>query len=258
MRITILGCGGSLGVPHIGADWGACDSEDARNRRSRASILVEKGSTRILVDTSPDLRGQLLAAGIGTVDAVLFTHAHGDHVHGLNDLRAVNMNLGGPLPVYADAKTLGRIRQMFGYAFEPLSDSRHIYRPWLEPAVEIGEEPFMIGDLSIEPFEQDHGYSTSLGFRFDGRAVYSSDIAHFPESSRSLLTNAELWILNCFRRQPHPTHSHLAQSLAWIREVGARRGILTHLGNDLDYQATLSACPDNVEPAYDGMVINLP
>jgi phosphoribosyl 1,2-cyclic phosphate phosphodiesterase len=241
-----------MGVPLVGEDWGDCDPAEPRNRRLRVSILVEEGATRVLVDTSPDLRQQLLRAGIRTLDAVLYTHAHADHLHGIDDLRAINVARKGPLDLFADAATMAIIRERFGYVFQPLKGGDYYYKPVLEPHVVDG--PFRIGDLGIRPFEQDHGFSKSLGFRF-GRFAYSTDVVRLDEAAFAALEGIDLWLVDAFRLEPHSTHTHLARTLEWIERVKPKRAVLTHMSQWMDYARVKAMLPAHVEPAYDGMVL---
>ena len=258
MRVTILGCGGSSGTPSVDHGWGACDPANPRNRRSRPSILVEEGETRILVDTSPDLREQLLRVGVNRLDAVFFTHSHADHLHGIDDLRSVNRALGTPLDVFANTETLGAISQRFGYVLEPWPNgSKAFYRPaLLAHTIDHGDR-FSIGAIPVTVVRQDHGYCDTLGFRF-GPIAYSSDAVALPEDAFDLLDGVEAWIIGTLMDQPHPTHADVDMAVGWLRRVGARRGILTHLSSRLDYGALAARLPDGVEPAYDGMVLDIP
>jgi phosphoribosyl 1,2-cyclic phosphate phosphodiesterase len=255
MRVTVLGCGASTGVPAIGPDWGRCDPGDRRNRRRRVSVLVEIGATIILIDTSPDLREQLLDAGVARLDAVLMTHAHADHLHGIDDLRAVNRLMRSAIPLYADAQTLAEISRRFAYVFKPVDAPGRFYKPTLVPHEITG--PFEIGGSPIVPFLQDHGFSTTLGIRIGGFA-YSTDVTELDGNAFAALAGVELWIVDCLRREPHPTHSHLAKTLSWIARVGPRRAVLTHMDQSLDYRVLSGALPSGVEPGQDGLVIELP
>ena len=254
MRVTVLGCGASTGVPTIGPNWGRCDPTDPRNRRRRVSVLVEIGRVVILIDTSPDLREQLLDAGVTRLDAVVVTHAHADHLHGIDDLRSVNRLMQRPIPLYADAKTLTEIGQRFGYVLEPISEPGRYYKPTLVPH-EIGG-PFDIGGISIAPFIQDHGFSTTLGLRI-GRFAYSTDVVELDDAAFAVIEGVELWIVDCLRREPHPTHSHLAKTLSWIGRVRPRRAVLTHMDQSLDYRELSAELPKGIEPGQDGLVIEL-
>ena len=258
MKITVLGCGGSSGVPFAdgtpGGNWGVCDPDEQRNRRRRVSILVEQGGTALLVDTSPDLRSQLLDSGTGRIDAVLFTHAHADHCHGLDELRTMAYAHGGPIDAYMDRPTREALIRRFGYAFTSSHDPDGFYTPILND-VPI-EGPVEFGGVRVVPFVQQHGREVSLGYRF-GDAAYSTDVTALDEAAFSALDGVKLWILDCLRDRPHPTHSHLARSLEWIARVGPARAVLTHMNHQIDYKDLKSRCPLGVEPAYDGMVLEV-
>jgi phosphoribosyl 1,2-cyclic phosphate phosphodiesterase len=255
MKATLLGCGASWGVPAIGPDWGRCDPADPRNRRRRCSLLVEGREQKLLIDTSPDLREQLLDADVARLDAVLLTHAHADHLHGIDDLRIVNRLIGKPLPLYASTETLVEVERRFGYVLLPPVPGRPLYRPALirQPI----DGPFIAAGMPVVPFVQNHGYSTSLGFRI-GPIGYSTDVAQLDDEAFAVLAGVELWIVDCMRRAPHPTHSHVAQTLAWIERVQPRRAVQTHMDQSLDYRELMAELPAGVEPGYDGLAIELP
>ncbi len=255
MKITVLGCGASTGVPAIGIGWGRCDPADTRNRRRRASLLVEAQGKTILIDTSPDLREQLLDAQTEHIDAVLMTHAHADHLHGIDDLRAVNRTMRQPIPLYADRRTLDEIRRRFGYVFDPPDEPGRYYRPSLIPHEIAGL--FTAAGIEIVPFAQDHGYSTTLGFRC-GSMAYSTDVTELDDAAFAALAGIDFWIVDCLRRAPHPTHSHLAKTLGWIARIGPRRAVLTHMDQTLDYRELSNELPAGVEPGRDGLIIELP
>ncbi len=254
MRVTVLGCGPSAGVPLIGNDWGECDPTNPRNRRRRASILVQQGDAQILVDASPDMRMQLLDAGVARLDAILFTHAHADHCHGVDEVRALNRAMGQAVPIYASAQTLAELKQRFAYIFRPSDPAAGavFYKPALIPSVIEG--PFEVGGVRVAPFTQNHGFITSLGFRF-GTFAYSTDFLALDETAFATLEGIETWIVDCYRRTPHPTHTHLARTLEYIARVKPRRAILTHMDVQLDYETLYRELPAGVEPGYDGMVI---
>lgn len=256
MRVTMLGSGPSWGVPRIGDDWGACDPQNPKNRRTRVSILVEEGTAAVLIDTAPDLRLQLLAAGVSRIDAVLFTHTHADHLHGIDDLRSVNRLMGRAIPIYGSAETLAEIRLRFGYVLTApdAGAGAAFYKPVLEPRVIDG--PFEAAGLAVTPFSQNHGFSTTLGFRF-GRFAYSTDVIELDETAFAALAGVEVWIVDCIRREPHVTHSHLAKTLGWIARLRPRRAILTHMDQSLDYETLRRDLPPGVEPGYDGLVCDV-
>jgi phosphoribosyl 1,2-cyclic phosphate phosphodiesterase len=254
MRVTVLGCGPSTGVPVIGGNWGRCDPNDPRNRRRRVSVLVEICGVVILIDTSPDLREQLLDARVSWIDAVVMTHAHADHLHGIDDLRSVNRLMRSAIALYADAPNLAEIESRFGYVLKPVEQPGHFYKPTLVPHAIAG--PFEIRGISVLPFVQDHGFSATLGFRIGGFA-YSTDVTELDDNAFAVLEGVELWIVDCLRREPHPTHSHLAKTLSWIARVRPRRAVLTHMDQSLDYSELCAELPRGVEPGYDGLVIDL-
>jgi phosphoribosyl 1,2-cyclic phosphate phosphodiesterase len=255
MKATLLGCGASWGVPAIGPDWGRCDPADPRNRRRRGSLLVESRGRALLIDTSPDLREQLLDAGAARLDAVLLTHAHADHLHGIDDLRIVNRLMGSALPLHASADTLSEVARRFGYVLQPAIPGRPLYRPALVPHPISG--PFTAAGMPVVPFAQDHGYMQTLGFRI-GALAYSTDVTRLDDDAFAALAGIELWIVDCLRREPHPTHSHLEKTLGWIARVAPRRAVLIHMDQSLDYRELSAELPTGVEPGRDGLRIDLP
>ena len=254
IEVTILGCGSSGGVPLIGNIWGPCDDNDSRNTRRRVSILVKKNKKTFLVDTSPDLRMQMLDAKVKDVDAVLYTHSHADHVHGIDDLRAFcwQRKDNKPLPIYSDQYTIDQITNRFDYAFE------NKYGPAVPSlaanTISIGNNT--IQGVNVEAIKQIHGKGFSLGSRFDNMA-YSTDVNTLPEKSMEQLKNLDLWIVDCVRYEPHYSHSHFDQTISWIKQLKPKKAILTHMGHWLDYSELKNICPDNVEPGIDGMVIKI-
>jgi len=255
MKVTILGCGSATGTPAVGRGWGDLDPKNPKNSRLRPSILVENGNTCILVDTSPDLRRQLLNAEVDRLDAVLYTHYHADHLHGIDDLRQINRSMNAAIDMYADVDTMDSIKQRFGYVLEPLSDGATSYfKPTLNPHTLHDGDKLTIGDVDIEVFVQDHGYCKTLGFRF-GPIAYSTDVVEMPEKAFDILDGVDTWIVGALIDQPHSTHAHVDKALNWMERVGPRRGVLTHMGFGFDYEVLKSRLPDHVEPAFDGMIL---
>lgn len=252
MKVTVLGSGAAGGCPSIGRGWGNCDPTNPKNRRRRPSILVEDGTTHVLVDTSPDCREQLLDAGVRRLDAVLFTHDHADHMHGIDDLREVNRAMQAPLPIFASPDTMAGIRTRFPYVLGAVEEGQTIYKPMLVPGEITG--PFTVGGLNIVPIDQDHGFCRTLGFRF-GKFAYSTDVVDFPETSFQALEGLDTWLVGCLTFDPHPTHAHLDKVLGWIERLKPRRAFLTHMTASFDYEALKARLPAHVEPAYDGLEI---
>ena len=258
LAITILGCGSSGGVPRVAMGWGACDPANPKNRRRRCSILVERqtpeGTTSVLVDTSPDLREQLIDAEVTRLDAILITHDHADHTHGLDDVRPLVIHMRRRIPLYADERTSAILNERFGYCFRTPPGS--FYPPLLdEHRLEIGAE-FAIsgpgGQLHGIPFDMEHGETRALGFRF-GDAAYASDVSALPEASLATLRGLDLLILDALRYTPHPSHFSVADALATIAELKPKRAVLTNLHTDLDYARLAAELPGHVVPAFDGM-----
>lgn len=264
--LTVLGCGSSAGVPRLGGpdlagDWGKCDPSNPKNYRSRCSVLVERrsaaGITRVLVDTAPDLRTQLLAARVAQVDAVLITHDHADQIHGFDDLRQIAHYTKKRVEVWADAATSETLMSRFGYCFTQPKGSGY-------PAIcnlKIIDEPFAPfalagagGPLPVHPFWQQHGSVRSVGFRF-GPVAYSPDVNKLDENAFAVLAGTKVWIVDALRHKPHPSHAHVALALEWIARVKPRQAVLTNLHQDLDYEALKNSLPAGVEPAYDGLTV---
>lgn len=296
MKITILGCGGAGGVPTIGGHWGDCDPRNPKNERTRSSILVQQDDVTLLVDTSPDLRQQLLRANVKDITAILYTHSHADHTHGFDDIRAINHMVRRAIPIYGDENTLAELRERFAYAFRPL-DAEAYYWPKVEPHVvpvpslpvipakvqSHGESmsalttldprlrrddegisrqhdgqiqtPFSIGGIAIHAFALDHGFSQTIGYRLNNFA-YCTDVVRMDDATFDLLQGVDVWVVDALREEPHPTHSHVEQTLDWIARVKPRRAFLTHMNWLMDYDTLCAKLPAHVRPAYDGLVID--
>lgn len=260
ITFRILGCGSSGGVPRLGGHWGDCDPDNPKNRRQRCSLLVTRTKdgkhTRVLIDTTPDMRNQLLEADVGTLDAVIYTHSHADHVHGLDDLRMIVFNTHQKLQVWADGDTSDALLARFGYAFVQPKGSAY-------PS--ICELNTLTGDVTIEgeggpitvtPIEVQHGNIDALGLRI-GNVAYMPDVSEISEAAWEQLQDLDLWIVDALRRAPHPTHSHLENTLLWIEKSRTKRAILTNMHVDLDYAAVDGETPPHVTPAFDGMEITV-
>lgn len=254
LKVTILGCGTSSGVPRIGNDWGSCDPDEPKNRRTRVSILVESPTTRLLIDTSPDMRAQLLAADVVHIDAILWTHDHADHCHGIDDVRQLYHHRRSPVPGYARRQTLKLLGERFAYAFE----GRQGYHATIEG--HILPDGLRIGDIDIACTDQPHGEIYSTGFRFshDGHSVgYATDFHALTAEMIALYDGLDIWVVDALREKPHPTHPHLALTLDGVAALAPRRAVLTHMDQSMDYATLCQTLPDGVEPAYDGMVMEL-
>jgi phosphoribosyl 1,2-cyclic phosphate phosphodiesterase len=263
LRLTILGCGSSPGTPRITGDWGTCDPANTKNRRMRPSALVERiaedgGVTRVVIDTGPDFREQMLLAKVQRLDAVIYTHPHADHLHGIDDLRGFVLEQRKLMDIYADAQTLARLKQSFGYCFETPAGSS--YPPILRPHNINHDRNVVIngdgGPMSFEPLPQIHGDIISLGFRI-GSLAYCPDVSNFPPPTAERLSGLDVLVVDALQYQPHPSHFSLSEALDWIEKLQPKRAILTHMHVPLDYETVLHETPDHVEPAYDGMVMEL-
>lgn len=263
LAFTILGCGSSGGVPRIGGDWGACDPSNPKNRRRRCALLVqrhsESGVTTVLIDTGPDLREQINDAGVSSVDAVFYTHAHADHIHGIDDLRGLALKERKRIDVYLDHFTSARAHKAFDYCFVTPEGSG--YPPILnEHRIHPGV-PVSItgagGPIELLPFLQHHGDIDSLGFRI-GPVAYSSDLHDLPAASLEYLAGLDIWIVDALRHQPHVSHFTVAEALDWVERLRVRRAILTNLHLDLDYETLKAELPAHVEPAFDMMRVEIP
>ncbi len=258
VKFTILGCGSSGGVPRIGNDWGACDPTNPKNRRRRCSMMVEQptaiGTTRVVIDTSPDLREQMLSNNVRHIDAVWYTHEHADHTHGIDELRVFYLLNRQRVPVYADPATAEVLMHKFAYCFvSPLGSE---YPPIVEPrlitpgiAIETQGQG---GTLSSLPFTVHHGNIDALGFRI-GNVAYTPDLNDVPDASVKYLEGLDIWIIDALRYKPHPSHFSLAETLEWIARMKPKQAIITNMHIDLDYETLCKDLPPNVTPAYDGL-----
>ncbi len=260
MKITILGCGSSGGVPLIGCDCAVCTSDNPKNDRSRASILVEyDDGKRLLVDTSADLRRQCLRNNISQIDAIFYTHAHADHCMGIDDTRSLNYHHGGPLNVYSDARTVEELKARFSYIFEEYVPNKVWMKPSLIPHIipadSLGQPYETLDGPVFTPFVQRHGKGRTLGIRI-GDMAYSTDVDALDDAAFEVLIGVRLWIVDCLRYEPSATHSHLEQTLEWIKRVKPERAVLTHMAHEIEYETLKAQLPEGVEPAYDGMVLS--
>lgn len=253
MKIRILGSGTSSGVPRIGNDWGKCDASEPRNRRTRASALIMDGQTSILIDTSPDMREQLLSAGTCHVDAVLWTHDHADHCHGIDDLRQLFHMRGSPVPAYARPDTLRALQMRFEYVFA----GRAGYRPIVTGRVL--EDSMRVGDITVRTVDQPHGNITSAGLRFDCRGtsiVYATDCGEGTDAMADLYDGTDLLVIDALRLELHPTHLTLDAAIDFARRCRARRTVLIHMDHSMDYATLVEHLPAGIEPGYDGLEIH--
>lgn len=259
LRLTILGCGSSPGTPRITGDWGACDPSEPRNRRRRCSALVQRittvGTTSVVIDCGPDFREQMLSAGMRRLDAVVVTHPHADHIHGLDDLRGyAQEHPRRRIPVHADDDSHARLLQAFGYCYVMPRGSN--YEPIVEHVAIAAGEPFAIGGpggvISFQPFRQPHGLIHSLGFRI-GPIAYCSDVSDLPQPAIDAITGAEHIVIDALQRHPHPSHFSLDQALAWIARLGVPSATLTHMHTPLDYATLCAELPSHIRPGYDGL-----
>jgi phosphoribosyl 1,2-cyclic phosphate phosphodiesterase len=262
LRATLLGCGGSGGVPHIGgADerghWGACDPTEPRNRRTRTSAIVEDAAgRRLLIDAGPDLRQQMLACGFGRLEAVAFTHTHADHMMGIDELRMVNRIRKGALDVFGTYLTLSELRSRFAYAFHPPSPMG-FFRPSLMPRPIAPGEVVEMGGIPVRVLRQDHRVMDTLGFRI-GRFAYSTDVVAMPAETFAALEGLDTWVVGCFQRAPHGVHAHLGLVVEWHERLRPRRTVLTHMSSDLDWAWMGNNLPPGIEAGFDGMVLEVP
>ena len=262
-RFTVLGCASSPGVPRINGDWGACDPGNPKNRRTRAAFMVQQtapdgGTTTVVIDTGPDFREQMISAKVQTIDAVFYTHAHADHLHGIDDLRVYFVIQKNRIPIYADPTTMARIREGFDYCLQTPKGSN--YPPIVEPRIiEEMDRDIVIdgagGPITFKPHMQVHGDTHSLGFRI-GDLAYCTDVSDFPPETPPKLTGLDMLVIDTLQYRFHPSHLSLEQSLDWIARIAPKRAVLTHMHIPLDYDTVMRETPDHIEPAYDQMHID--
>lgn len=261
MRVVLLGCGASAGVPMLGGpdgagEWGLCDPAEPRNVRTRSSIVVHGPQGTLLVDTAPELRTQLLACRIPRIDAILWTHAHADHITGLDDVRVLNRIVERPLEGFATAATLTELEARFPYAFRPWKPPG-FFRPVIEPRAAEPGTAITAAGMAVQLFMQDHGTVQTLGLRI-GAFAYSTDVVGLDDAAFAVLAGIDTWVVDCFSRSPHPTHAHVDKVLAWSDRVGARRTVLTHLGTEMDWAWMVERLPAGIEPGHDGLELTVP
>ncbi|TCZ66918.1 MBL fold metallo-hydrolase [Roseicella aquatilis] len=260
MRVTILGCGGSGGVPLLGGrdgggEWGDCDPAEPRNRRTRTSALIEgPGGGRLLIDAGPDLRQQMLACRVSHFDSVVFTHAHADHILGIDDIRQVNRSLKRSVDAFGTRLTLQKLDERFDYAF--IGPTEFFFRPALEPRPIAYGEHFETAGMTVHALRQDHGVMETLGLRV-GDFAYSTDVVQLPEESLAALEGLDTWVVGCFQYRAHHVHANLERVLDWVARLRPRRTVLTHMSTAMDYGRLLRELPAGVEPAYDGLVLEV-
>lgn len=259
IEVTVLGCGSSAGVPVIGCECSVCSSPNPKNNRTRASILIKQGDTSLLIDTSPDLRHQALREKMQSVDGILITHFHADHVMGIDDIRSFNFQKNQAIPLYSDADTLANMHNSFGYVFRDKPE----HLPWFKPQATpitihpLAKDEFILNEeLHVRTFLQNHGKVPSIGIRV-GDFAYSTDVNSFPEESLDMLVGLDVWLVDCLRYEAAPTHAHLEMTLEWIERFKPKRAILTHMSHAFDYDLLNRDLPHNVEMAFDGMKITL-
>ncbi len=250
-KVRVLGCGGSRGVPALGFGWGECDPTNPKNRRTRPSILIQTDTHNILVDCGPDVREQLLRHNISKIDALIFTHAHADHTHGIDELIPLRWYNKEVIPAYADAATFAALTARFDYCFTHSCNDEH-YPPFimLKPL----HHELHIGGLHLRFFVQDHGYMQSVGIRV-GDFAYSTDVKSLDEAAWQALAGTKTWLVDATRHEPLPTHSHVAQTVQWVEKLQATQAFLTHMNQNLDYEALCAMLPTHIRPAYDGLLL---
>ncbi len=254
MKIIMLGCGSSTGVPEIGCECAVCASKDPKNQRSRVSIHIEVGGAHILIDTSPDLRLQAISNGIKRVDAILYTHDHADHTHGIDDIKSFNRLQDAPIPIYANEETMASLKERFSYAMQPRPEGVWYRAAVIPHIIPESLKDFDVLGVRVTPILQNHARMTSLGFRI-GNFAYSTDVNGFSEESFAKLEGLDVWIVDCLQYASSYTHSRLELTLEWIARLKPKRAIFTHMAHQFDYATLAAELPPGVEPGYDGLII---
>lgn len=257
MKFTLLGCGASGGVPLVNGMWGGCDPKNVKNYRTRTSLLVQSNKTNMVIDTTPDFRAHMLRERVSMVDAVLYTHAHADHCHGIDDLRPYRFVQGAPINIYGDQFTMDDLENRFNYLFhDPKNDSVNLYPAVVNPHVIQGSSFTVNGDIPVRCFVQDHKYMNTLGYRI-GAVGYSTDVNKLDESAFEILEGIDIWFVDCIKVESHHTHSYLEQTLSWIDRVKPKRAILIHMDFTMDFDEISKILPAGVEPGYDGLAVEI-
>ena len=258
MKINVLGTGTSVGIPSIGKlGWGKCNPDNPKNRRQRCAITVENNNTRVLVDAGPDIKNQLWDNNIDKIDSLLITHEHSDHVSGLDELRPFYFSSRQKIDVFTHKRTASFIKKRFDYLFTKSSNSQSYFEPPLKMNIINFYEEFEIGNINIKTIKQDHGVMNTLGFIFNNKFAYCTDVVNFPKKSFDLLYDLDVLIITGLRESPHIAHAHFDMTFKWIKELKPKFTYLTHFSPDSDHEEVLKLCPKNVEPAYDGLIITI-
>ncbi len=258
MKVTILGSGASSGVPSIEGGWGDCDPENPKNRRTRPSLLIERDGKKLLIDTAPDFREQMLRTGVRHLDGIILTHGHADHLHGIDDVRSINRAMNAAIDLWADEETLQAVSERFAYVVAPLREgSGTFYKPTLVPHAFPSSRPFSVAGIDIQCFEQDHGFSTTHGLRF-GPLAYTTDLVDLHDDAIEALQGVHTWIVGVFAWHPHPTHLHVDAALALREKIKPQRTVITHMSPKIDYEKLMAYVPEGVIAGYDGLCLDVP